>query len=370
MFLRDCQCLLPAMGDPVDFWDLVSEAEEREATARTFFLKHDTNGSGSIDRSELGYALAELAVLDGMDDETVDDFIEQQFAILDADGSGCISFPEFIDIYNAAVRNREFQSSVDCPELQEVYHSLCTFKNFRRRDGLQIGNGDWLKSQLPLESWQKMCKDANFLSKGFSKGKADKVFEHHKARGEKNLRYKQFLQALNAVAEYKAVDCKDLVVDLLKKASLVSETILSKQKTQKSAYTGKYTTKDTSGDEKRLVNADALTGLRNLYERFCLLGQGDPKNIRPGTNKTDEMEEFKFLKLCRDCSLIDSAVTVKTAELIFQECKPKDQPRLNFMNFRKAITLMAKEKRMPEEELLTYLSLLSKPKGEDDPLQD
>ncbi|KAK3285229.1 hypothetical protein CYMTET_7152 [Cymbomonas tetramitiformis] len=351
---------------PTDFWDLVTEAEEREATARTFFLKHDTDGSNSIDRSELGFALAELGALDGMDDVAVEEFIEQQFVVLDADGSGSISFPEFIDIYNAAIRKREDQISVDCPELQEVYHSLCTFKNFRRRDGLQIGTGDWLKSQLPLESWQKMCKDANFLSKAFSKGKADKVYLDHKARGEKNLRYKQFLLALGAVAELKGMDCKSLVVELLKKANLVSDSILQKQKTQKFLYTGKFASKDTSGDEKRLVNADALTGLRNLYERFCLLGQADPKKaIR--ANKTDEMEEFKFIKLCRDCSLIDSAVTVKTAELIYQECKPKDQPRLNFMNFRKAITLMAKEKRMPEEELLTYLSLLKKMDDEDPP---
>lgn len=151
-----------------DVFDLVGEAEEREAAARTFFRKYDTDGSGAIDQKELPFALAALGVLDGMTDDMVDSFVENEFQKIDADQSGTITFEEFVAMYNAAIRAKETAASIDCHELKELYYCMASFKTFKRRDGLNIDEGDWLKMTMGKDSWCKMCKDAGYITKSLS----------------------------------------------------------------------------------------------------------------------------------------------------------------------------------------------------------
>mmetsp|Transcript_31831 Transcript_31831/g.38507 ORF Transcript_31831/g.38507 Transcript_31831/m.38507 type:complete len:348 (-) Transcript_31831:501-1544(-) len=338
------------MGD--DVFDLIAEAEEREATARTFFQKHDADASGEMDRDELPYALAELGLLDGLEDSGIDAFLEDQFTKLDQDGNGKISFSEFIDLYNAAIREKEWVTSIDCWELKEMYHSLCSFKTFKRRDGLDIDKGDWLKATMTTEVWLKMAKDAKLMNKDITKGKLEKIYKSVQPRGEKALKYRQFMCGLSILAEKSGRNVKDLVIHLLSLAKLTSEELGEKKTAEKKEYKGKF--KPSNSRQSGIsLNEQMLTGLRFLFEKFCVGLAENPNGL-----KSDEMEEFKFMKFCRDTSIYDDRFTEKTAKWVFKEATPGDQKRMNFMNFRKSMTLIAAEKGQKEEELMHYLSLL------------
>ena len=68
--------------------DMLAEAEEREAEARQVFNEYDVDNSGEISVGELKPMLLKLGFHDGL--------IDMEFAKADSDGSGDLSFPEFV----------------------------------------------------------------------------------------------------------------------------------------------------------------------------------------------------------------------------------------------------------------------------------
>lgn len=78
----------------------------------------------------------------------------------------------------------------------------------------------------------------------------------------------------------------------------------------KTPYVGKYSADSAqlAAAEHLDVDEEVITSMRNLFERFCRFGEAE------GSYSVDEMRDFIFLKLCRDCNLLDSRVTEKGAK--------------------------------------------------------
>jgi Ca2+-binding EF-hand superfamily protein len=80
--------------------DLVEQAEAREAEARTCFLRHDSDGSNTIDANELTSALATLGLKNDSSDEDFRALVAATLKHHDANHDGVLQFEEFVAAYN------------------------------------------------------------------------------------------------------------------------------------------------------------------------------------------------------------------------------------------------------------------------------
>ena len=105
-----------ALATATPFWDA---ALRREESARNLFQRYDTNGTGLIERSEFASLHRELlrisstgSLHDVAEDVSPSQLAALTFAASDLDGSGQISFDEFVTMYNAATTYQEAISKV------------------------------------------------------------------------------------------------------------------------------------------------------------------------------------------------------------------------------------------------------------------
>ena len=82
--------------------DLVAQAEAREEEARSCFVSHDSDGSGTIDTAELEMVLTKLGLKQqGETDESFKSLVGRCMKEHDANSDGVLSFNEFQRLYNA-----------------------------------------------------------------------------------------------------------------------------------------------------------------------------------------------------------------------------------------------------------------------------
>lgn len=304
-----------------------------------------------IDQEEITYCLAALGALDGLTDETVDAVIAQQFAKSDKDGSGGLCFDEFASFYNSAKRR---QHTLDTTELKDVFFCLCSFKTFKRRDGLNINEGDWLKGMMNKAIFTKMVADVGFE---LNAKEAGKVYKEAVPYGEMKLGYEQWLDALSLLAEAIGKSMQSVAHRILELGGYDQATIEKAVPGPKTPYAGKYLAESAAlarATEDDGVPEDVIVGMRDLFERFSRFGSKSDKHMR-----AEEMRDFLFIKLCRDCSLLDSRVTEKGLKKIFSDCTPKNSATMSFMHFFKAIGKIAGLKDdQSAADLMTYLAKL------------
>lgn len=333
------------------FEDLVAEADEREAEARVVFHKYDLDGDGVISRDELPFCLAALGAFDGLDDTDVEEVVEREFKRIDANEDGELSFDEFASFYNASKRR---QHVLDTRELKDIFYCLCSFKTFKRRDNLKIQEGDWLTLRMNKEVFKKMAEGLGVMSEGFGLKQLGQVYKESVPFGEMKLGYHQFLDAMALLAETKGVPMQELCKRTLVLGGHKEEDVDKLAPKPKTPYEGKYSADSAqlAAAEHLDVDEEVITGMRNLFERFCRFGEAE------GSYSVDEMRDFIFLKLCRDCNLLDSRVTEKGAKKIFVENTPARELSMSFMHFYRAVCQMAELKGKPATDLMTYLAHL------------
>lgn len=68
------------------------------------------------------------------------------------------------------------------------------------------------------------------------------------------------------------------------------------------------------------------------------------------------MDGRTFTKLCKDCRLFDKHFSQVDADLLFSKVVPKGQRRIEFAEFKQALSLVAKKKSVPDTSVLEAVS--------------
>lgn len=77
-----------------------------------------------------------------------------------------------------------------------------------------------------------------------------------------------------------------------------------------------------------------------------------------GGTKSD-LDGRAFVKLCKDCNLLDKAFTVTVADILFSKTVTKGQRRMSLLEFEHALALMAEKKRVDVEVIREAVALNS-----------
>eukprot|EP00745_Piridium_sociabile_P012378 TRINITY_DN190901_c0_g1_i1.p1 TRINITY_DN190901_c0_g1~~TRINITY_DN190901_c0_g1_i1.p1 ORF type:complete len:147 (+),score=27.62 TRINITY_DN190901_c0_g1_i1:58-498(+) len=80
--------------------------------------------------------------------------------------------------------------------------------------------------------------------------------------------------------------------------------------------------------------------MANIENAFASFAAGGP-----------EMDGRQFVKLCKDCKLIDSKFSSTDADLVFAKVKSKASRKITYAEFEKALGCVAERKKIPFDEL-------------------
>ena len=72
-------------------------------------------------------------------------------------------------------------------------------------------------------------------------------------------------------------------------------------------------------------------------------------------NGKQEMESQQFLKLCKECKIIDKQYNINEVDIDFAKVRCSALKTINFQEFEKAIHLIAKKKQMHTKELVNQI---------------
>jgi len=102
---------------------------------------------------------------------------------------------------------------------------------------------------------------------------------------------------------------------------------------------------------KTILAPSTGDGLEAVFYNFCGAGYQD-------------LDGKGFLRLCRDCKLIDKQLDQTTIDILFSDnkVKPKTKKRINFFEFEIALELIAEKKNIAKGELRETILLQGGPK--------
>ena len=83
------------------------------------------------------------------------------------------------------------------------------------------------------------------------------------------------------------------------------------------------------------------SNLTDIFQSFC--------------NGKNEMESQQFLKLCKECGIVDKKYSMSEVDIDFAKVKCSALKTINFQEFEKAIGLIAKKKQIHKQELINQI---------------
>ncbi|GAQ86335.1 hypothetical protein KFL_002830120 [Klebsormidium nitens] len=107
--------------------------------------------------------------------------------------------------------------------------------------------------------------------------------------------------------------------------------------------------------EKRISGSYTGGSLQDVFDDFCSFGAGS------SGKPVNQMDGAKFVKLCKDCGLVDKKFTttarplagggpadavrgVQSVDLVFSKVKPKGERKITFSQFQAALAAIAESK--------------------------
>ncbi|GAX79252.1 hypothetical protein CEUSTIGMA_g6692.t1 [Chlamydomonas eustigma] len=267
-------------------------------------------------------------------------------------------------------------------ELQKVFFAFASY-----------GSGGAHEVELDSTKMMKLARDCALLDAKLTPIDVDVLFLKNKQREKRRITFEQFLSVVSAIAEKKDLTVDDLTEMMIAKGGPQTKGTKAESvrlHDDKSTYTGVYkmggpTVVDESQDlasmldrasnsRKALNSASAHsltksmvmstrrltlsgggaqppTSLEEMYESFATFGGGcaaSQKNLA-----VKEMDNSRFVKLCRDSGLFDNHFTTTEADLIFKKVAPKGKARakISFVEFQAALEHVARDKSLPMSDL-------------------
>ena len=196
----------------------------------------------------------------------------------------------------------------------------------------------------------KMLRDAGLISKRFSKGDSDLVFQKSLNQGSRRINANVFLEFTVPFLAHKLGKDTRFLAELLAagkpkttNATEVEASGIFEKLTDETLYTGMYAANAGQDVEEMFLGnklEHMLTktelpelpviyepGLKTAVQRFC----GDP----------DEMSEESFFRLVRDAGLVNLKLGYNDVSTVYNLCKEKFAEGLDFVSYcTRAIPLM------------------------------
>ncbi|GAX84010.1 hypothetical protein CEUSTIGMA_g11435.t1 [Chlamydomonas eustigma] len=196
--------------------------------AAVIFRKHDLNQDNYLSRDEMLAALQEVGVLTGIRARHVGRFLESEFKKADYDGDGKISLQDFIAWYEKiahyqtqASREGRIKSATykhqipvgaeNNPALKRVFRNYCKYA---------LGQGrQYAQDSVPhinMQQFSRLCADAGFIEPEgrLSTTAVEVVFIRYRPTTSRRLGFKEFVEALAAVAYEAGMQFEDVMVVL------------------------------------------------------------------------------------------------------------------------------------------------------------
>jgi len=79
------------------------------------------------------------------------------------------------------------------------------------------------------------------------------------------------------------------------------------------------------------------------------------------TGGAKDMDGRQFVKLAKDCSLLDKKVTTTDIDLIFAKVKDKSVRKITFAQFQQALDLIATKKGTTKEDIIKQIEMTGGP---------
>jgi len=284
------------------------------------------------------------------------------------------------------------RSSGDIPEIgEDVPRAWGTVeRTFKGFCGIKPG--------MDGKTFAKFCKDANMIDKSLTKTDVDLIFAKVVEKGGRRIGLEHFDAALELIAEKKGMRLEDV----WSQVRCCGGPVLTSTKAQtvrfyddKSTYTGTHaqggpdpgrkgrgtglTWSATTPSSQGVTNSprdfetimslpSALTSAGSVDDRRGTgrVGSLSEKKIaqqlrgKDGTvedtfraycaNKPD-LDGKSFVKLCKDCEIVDDVFTQIDADLIFAKVVTKGHRRITLHQLEVALRMMAQKKGVEEDDI-------------------
>ncbi|CAE7666671.1 cr-1, partial [Symbiodinium pilosum] len=246
------------------------------------------------------------------------------------------------------------------------------------------------KPGMDGKSFAKLCKDSSLVDRNLTKTDVDIIFAKACKKGHRRIGLEQFDAALEMIAEKKSLTLEQVWCAV----RCCGGPVLNSTKTEtvrfhddKSLYTGTHAQGGPDPGRKGKGTLTWTTALRDEPSQASTPVPSSPRDPeysreepekRPrsvslsekkisqqlrgkgGTvedtfkaycaNKPD-MDGKGFVKLCKDCELVDECLTLIDADLIFAKVVSRGHRRIILRQFKEALRLIAERKGIDEEEI-------------------
>jgi Ca2+-binding EF-hand superfamily protein len=160
------------------------------------------------------------------------------------------------------------------------------------------------------------------------------VFVQYDRSGDGNLDISEMGQVLKSLGSFTTQEIKVVCTDLDKN----KDGQISFQEFNQWIRSGSGAKSVTKA--KAMLAPSDTDGLEAIFYKFCGLGRSD-------------MDAKHFVKMCKDCRLVDKKLTEIALDLLFKDTriKPKGQGVIDFFQFEVALDILAEKKGWKREQL-------------------
>eukprot|EP00217_Crustomastix_stigmatica_P002796 CAMPEP_0183819806 /NCGR_PEP_ID=MMETSP0803_2-20130417/64325_1 /TAXON_ID=195967 /ORGANISM="Crustomastix stigmata, Strain CCMP3273" /LENGTH=798 /DNA_ID=CAMNT_0026064695 /DNA_START=85 /DNA_END=2481 /DNA_ORIENTATION=- len=215
--------------------------------------------------------------------------------------------------------------------LKDLFTAFCSF-----------GGHDPTFMDNPI--WNKFCTETGLYDRKFNSNAGDVVFTKAKPQGERKMVYEDFRLGLLAVSEEKGTSYDAIAAQVLASggpASSGTQADAVRFHDDKSLYTGAYGANVGREADVRVRTAwregktpQDVPGMKGLFGAFCSFGGGNP----------EAMDSAHFLKVCKECDLIDKKFPLQAVDAVFAKAKEQSSRTLAYGDFLLALEAISEEK--------------------------
>ena len=264
-------------------------------------------------------------------------------------------------------RRRRLPGSSRAPvgSLESLYDTFLAFANYGVRGGETTDTMDGAK-------WAKFCRESGLQNRrSLGPVQVDIIFSKVKRKGERRIAFEEFKDAVAMVAEMRKQTFTDVCMLIVTRGGPQSHGTRAEyvKFADPSNFTGAYAAnlgmaskgrhKADASWKRKMPRIEPSDDLRRVFSVFNAFGGGNPSF----------MEGKTFIKLLRDCGLIDGQVrdargrrfTPTAADLIFTKVKPKGERVIEMDDFVLALQLVADECGAPYEYVHDFVCGVDEP---------
>ena len=209
------------------------------------------------------------------------------------------------------------------PGLEDTFRAYCVGK------ATGVSSGGFV--DMDGKTFAKLFKDNGMM--GNKKGQLDVIsidiiFSKCKPKGERKIVYKDFLEAVSQSAMKMGCTYEELCEKI---ASIEGPKF---EGTKGSTFVASSINRPKVTDKVSLSPATEVEGLREVFQAFNLFGGGDP----------DTMPNDRYIKLCKECGVIDKKFDSTACDIIFTKIKTPGERKLTYKQFRECVNHISYQK--------------------------